>query len=209
MNRLWVPLLFFSSLYLANIACAKDLGTVEKTYPIKEQDFSEYVKQTIAEKKKNGELAAFNKKFKKEALSQAKRPNPVEGLSPATENSTHYYDPTIVMADDIFDAEGNLIHSKGKRINPLDYVEFSKPILFFDADNEQQREWVVSKYHLAPNKPRLVLVKGSPVDMGKMFKVRVYFDQRGYMVNKFQIKHTPALVSRERDLLRIDEIALQ
>jgi len=51
-----------------------------------------------------------------------------------------------------------------------------------------------------------ILTGGSYLDLMRRWKRPVYYDQQGQLVEKFGIRHVPALVSQEGKRLRIDEI---
>jgi conjugal transfer pilus assembly protein TraW len=50
-----------------------------------------------------------------------------------------------------------------------------------------------------------VLVAGSPIELSRVLKHRVYFDQQGLYVRQFGIRTVPASVRQEGHVLRIDE----
>ena len=53
---------------------------------------------------------------------------------------------------------------------------------------------------------RLILVKGSPVELMQREKTPVFFDQLGLLTDKFRLAQTPAIIVREGDRLRISEV---
>ena len=58
-------------------------------------------------------------------------------------------------------------------------------------------------------KSRIIMVKGSPFDLMKAKQRRFYFDQKGTLTAKFDIRHTPASVRQEGTMLRVQEIVLK
>ena len=55
-------------------------------------------------------------------------------------------------------------------------------------------------------KVKLILTGGSYLDLMRLWRRPVYYDQHGQLVEKLGIRHVPALVSQEGKRLRIDEI---
>ncbi len=66
-------------------------------------------------------------------------------LSSCKEDTTREIDLTIILEHDIKDASGNIIHSKGKVINPLNYRNMRLDFLFLDVDNLEQVEIFLQK----------------------------------------------------------------
>ena len=69
------------------------------------------------------------------------RPQPVVGITKATENRVFYYDPSIIVPLDLKDHTGRIFHKAGTKINPLSYRSLSKFIIFVDGDDEAQIKW--------------------------------------------------------------------
>lgn len=185
---------------------AKELGVIGKVYPIKEKDMLEVIQERLQEKKASGELDRINDELLKQARHKTMRPPPVEGITKTTEPSTHYYDPTMVLKKDIFDAENHLIYAKGTTINPLDIKGLTRNILFFDGDDKEQVSWAKKLTGYYEGRVKLILVKGPISDLMKQLNMQLFFDQKGVLVKRFRIEHVPAIVSQENRLLRIDEV---
>ena len=80
----------------------------------------------------------------------------------------------------------------------------SHNLLFFDGDDEDQKNFAKKKLQQGPLK--LILTKGAPLALLEELKIPVYFDQQGVLTKKLGIKHVPTLVSQEELRLRIEEI---
>ncbi len=55
---------------------------------------------------------------------------------------------------------------------------------------------------------KLILVNGAPLEAMSTHKRRFYFDQTGFLSNKFGIAHTPAVVEQAGKVMRITEFAV-
>jgi conjugal transfer pilus assembly protein TraW len=196
-------ILFFS---VVQFTSASDLGLYGETYPIKEEDAIDAMKNEAKRLGDEGVWEKLNLRLKQRVKNYVARPDPVKGLTPATQSRTFYYDPSVTLETDIYDAEGNRLYRKGDTANPLHYVNLSRALVFFNADNRQEMNWALEMYSQEKIKPKMIMVAGEVEKTYKLVGGRVFFDQHGKLVNKFGILHTPAIVTQEGDLLRIDEI---
>lgn len=177
---------------------AKDLGTFGQIFPIEEQDMLELMQDKL---KALGQekLQIHQEKIKDKIVAQIKRPRAVSGITKATENNTRMFDPSFTVEEDIMDHLGNLIHAKGKIINPLDYVPFNEEWILIDGDDEEQRI-------LAHNYKMVILVNGAPgmQENGQFY----YFDQFGEISKKLSITKVPSIIRQKDKVIEIEEIAL-
>ena len=190
----------------ANNVMAKDLGAIGPVYPIKEKHMLDEIQDKLKVMEENGELDKLNKKRAKITKEKFLRPNPVKGLTKTTERRTFYYDPTYVLQQDIHDGEGQLIFKKGTTVNPLDMVNLTRYLIFFDGDDKEQIEWAMAVEKYYNGRVKMILTNGPVAQLSKDLEKPVFFDQQGMLVAKFGIKHVPAIVSQEEKLLRIDEV---
>ena len=112
------------------------------------------------------------------------------------------------MLYDLKDHEGRVVHQKGTKVNPLETHSWRCPFLFVDGDDSEQVAWAITQHQLAAanHKPKIVLVKGAPLDLGRKLNLPIYFDQSGVLVNKLGITQIPARVSKQEKTLVIEEI---
>lgn len=209
---------------LLNSAQAKNFGVHGTIYPIEEQDPIALIQQKLKEMEEKGELEQHNKELQKRTKEVIERPKPAQGITKTKKSRIFYFDPTHKVKEDIRDHIGQIIYQKGTRINPLETVSFSYSLLFIDGDDEQQKNWAKEQTQKACNNgfdrkdplnscpggntPKIILVKGAPLSLAEEWNMPVYFDQAGNLTKKLGIKHTPALVTQEKKLLRIEEIHL-
>ncbi|MFK0666688.1 type-F conjugative transfer system protein TraW [Aeromonas salmonicida] len=189
---------------------AADLGTWGDLYPITEQDMLTTIHERLGAMQESGELAKEQEAFKERVIKNSLRPSPVKGLRLATEDSTHFVDPSFVVSQDIADHKGRVFAHKGDRINPLDSVPFVQTLYFIDADDPRQVEWM-QQQHPTTLIYKVILVNGDIRKSTNQLNTRIYFDQQGVLSQKFALTAVPAKVSAASGgkLLQIDTYTLE
>ena len=188
-------------------ADARDYGQHGTIFPVIETDLLSSIKARLETMAANGIMERINRDLKNRTVARVNRPQPVEGLVAATTPRTWLFDPSITVADDIRDAQGQILVAAGTRVNPLDTVPLRQPLLFYNGDDADERRWAMSERQKGSAK--LILVKGAPLAVMKAEQTRVYFDQGGLLVRRFGIRATPARVIQLARLLQVSEIALK
>lgn len=205
-------LLFCNTAILCSGFCvqARDLGTHGVIYPIEEKDPILLIQQKLRVMEESGELERHNLELQKMTRTSAERPKPVEGISRAAKDRVFYYDPTYEVRKDLYDHQWRKFAKKGERINPLETVSLSQNLIFFDGDDQEQLAW--AKAHLSQSKdaklPKLILIKGAPLQLAEELGIPIYFDQGGILTKKLGINGVPAVISQERLQLKVEEIHL-
>jgi conjugal transfer pilus assembly protein TraW len=213
MFKILVSLLVVSFVYMN--ANTKDLGKYGATFQVKEQDVIEYIENKLKALEASGELLETQQQAIKKTKSKLKNPDPVAGIIDTENEREYYYDPTYVLKEDLKDHEDNVIHKKGYTVNPLSKVSFGPDMLFINGEDERQVDWAKS-YSREPfvnhskgtskTTAKIVLVRGSPIDLEEKLGIRIYFDQLGSITKKLGIKQVPAVVSGEGMRLKIQEL---
>ncbi|EFI5800644.1 TPA: type-F conjugative transfer system protein TraW [Escherichia coli] len=196
-------------LVLPGMVQAKNLGTWGEMYPIAEQDMLTTIQTRLKAMEASGELAREQEAFRQRVIENTLRPRPVEGLTLAQENTTHYIDPSFTVSEELKDHRGQIFARKGQVINPLDTVPFTETLYFIDGDNPQQLAWM--KQQKPPTlQYRVILVNGDIRETTRALDTRIYFDQDGTLSRKFKLKTIPARVTlaEDRRRLRVDSFAL-
>lgn len=208
--------LIFFALFVSLAAIAEDKDDViGNIYPIQEVSLIDTIINKLTNMEKSGELAKKQEEMKEIAIDRIENPRGVD-LPRAFEDKTHYFDPSITVTKDIYLPDGRLLHAAGTKVNPLTIKTFTKRIIFIDATDEDQLFWAKQKYQQSGWRDKVILVKGSYMDVMKKWNKRVYFDQiagmdgghRETLVDKFGIKALPSIVYQQGDKLRIDEVKL-
>jgi conjugal transfer pilus assembly protein TraW len=211
MSRIVQLLLFLATLAALAAAArtwAEDLGTVGPTYAIEETHLLNAIERQLREKEKSGELAHLEEAAKQRIIDSIEHPKPLAGIRRTERARSFYFDPSIVVRENITDAKGNIIVPAGTRVNPLEIVSLSKHLLFFDGTDERQVERARQLIAHYQGKLKPILVAGSYLALMQRWQLPVYFDQQAALTRKLGITQVPALVSQEGTQLRIDELAL-
>lgn len=198
---MWCVLFLFGS----EIVVAKDLGIVGRTYSILETDLVEFITGKLKTMESKGELSNLEESFKKRSQEQIERPSPVLGIAKTTKERSYILDSSIVASQNIYDHQGSLIHLKGTRINPLDQVSLSKPVLVIDGDDDEQVKWALQQ-EKEIGESKIVLIKGPVISLRQSLKKNVFFDQQGVLCKRFKIKHVPARIQQKGNTLLIEEM---
>ncbi|WP_184090861.1 type-F conjugative transfer system protein TraW [Sphingomonas xinjiangensis] len=186
---------------------ARDHGTVAQTFPIIEPDLLATIETRLKGMESRGEIDRMNALFAKRAEAKIRRPTPVSGISPATDERVWNYDPTITIDKDVRDQKGNVIARAGQSVNPLDFVTMRQALVFVDGDSDAQMAWATK--HYGDLKAKIILVKGSPIEEMTARQRRFYFDQEGRLTGKFGIRHTPAVAEQAGRVVRVSEVVLK
>ena len=191
----------------SSVLLARDLGVVGPVYPIAEQDMLQTIEQRLTALEESGELARIEDDAKARYQAYVERPEGVH-LPRATHNRTYSVDPSLTVPYDIKDHEGRIIHPAGTTVNPLDYMTLSKQLLFFDGDDHGQVEWARAMVDGDPVHIKPILTNGPVLALMKEWQRRLYFDQRGRLVEQFGIQAVPVTLSQDGIRLRIVEHGL-
>jgi conjugal transfer pilus assembly protein TraW len=185
---------------------AEEMGTIGPTYAIEEPHLLGAIEQQLRAKEKSGELARFEDEAKRRIIEAIEHPRALPGITGAQTARSFYFDPSMVVRENITDAKGNILVPAGTRQNPLEIVSLSKHLLFFDGTDARQVEWARQLIARDEGKVKPILVAGSYLALMARWQLPVYFDQQGALTRKLGITHVPALVSQEGLQLRIDEL---
>src|SRR5262245_36868441 len=103
-----IALLFFLLIFPIMVK-AKDLGVFGQTYPILEDDFLKLIELRYKEMKENGEWSEKQKNWQSQIINYAERPKAVAGISTTKKPRAFFIDPSIVISQDIFGVNGEVI----------------------------------------------------------------------------------------------------
>ena len=202
-------LVALASAGIGSSAAAKDLGVQGALFPISETDIMAFLAARLQAAKDSGKADQLNRAFAARAKQSLMRPPPVEGLTTTRTPRTWLFDPTYVVPQDIADQNGRVFAHAGQVINPLAAMpDFDRVYVFIDGDDPRQVALGMAQLRkTGAVRTRVILVKGSPVELMRTEKTPLYFDQAGLMSTRFGLHQVPALVSREGEKLRISEVA--
>jgi conjugal transfer pilus assembly protein TraW len=182
---------------------AADLGIRGEVFPVAEKSLLELIHERLKSMTQAKELDAIEQQWALKIAHEVRRPEPMT-LPLASVFHQEIYDPSVVLTQDILDANGKLLFAKGKVINPLQQLPWYQPHwMFLDADHPQELTYAKTVMMDQPDL-RVILIKGDVVHAGRALGRAVYFDQGGYLVQKFHLKERPALIHRQGNVLQID-----
>lgn len=189
-------------------ASATDLGKLGPTYPVAEQSLLAMIDERLRARADSGELQRLMDRAVAGARASITTPAPVAGLAACTKARSYYFDPSMVLAENVFDGAGHLLFAAGTRQNPLDVVSLSRALLFFDGRDPRQRKTAQRMLRERGQHLKLILTGGSYMDLMRQWGMPVFYDQQGLLTRRLGIRQVPALVSQEGRRLRIDEMEI-
>ena len=79
-------------------------------------------------------------------------------------------------------------------------------MIFINGQNQHQLEW--AKEYSNESGAKVILVRGSPLELEEGFDRAIYFDQAGKLTSKLGITQVPAIVVQEGMKLKIKEFKI-
>ena len=189
---------------------AKDFGTLGEIFPIREKNLLQLIQSKLKAIEDSGQMARHQKEIVQRTEKRIRRPDPVAGIHKTVTPREFLYDPSLTVPYDLKDHRGQLIHAQGTKVNPLETHQLRSPLIFVDGDDTEQLAWAIGEFKAASelNKPKIILVKGAPLDLSNEWDLPIYFDQGGAIVAKLGIAQVPAKVSQKENLLLVQELDL-
>lgn len=195
------------ALIVAAQASARDYGQQGTVWPVIEPDLLQQIHARLQHLEATGQTARLNEELKRRTIARVNRPEPVAGITSASETRVWRFDPTITVERDIANDKGRVIIAAGTRVNPLDTVPLRQALVFLDGDDPAQLAWAAQRYGAA--RAKLILVRGAPLELMKARQRRFYFDQGGNLVKHFGIRAVPATVEQQGRVLVITEAPIK
>lgn len=187
-------------------AIAKDLGLIGPSYPIIERDLIEVIHGRIQKKIEAGELDALHEGLIEDSKNYAARP-PGTALPRAEVYRAVEINPVYTLEQDIIDADGKVLFKAGTQVNPLTLKPLTKMLCFIDGDDLQQVTWLVT-HCAADSRNKLILVNGDFLAITQQLDRRLYFDQQGFLVDRFTIQSLPAVIRQSGEVLYLEEFPI-
>lgn len=183
---------------------AREYGQQGAVFAVLEPDLLSMIEAKLARLDQSGAIAQMNEAFARRSAEKVRRPEPVPGLGLAVRPRSWSFDPAITIDHDVSDLKGNLIARAGQRVNPLDFIAVRQALVFIDGDVPEQVDWVLA--HYTERNAKLIMVKGAPLEAMTRYQRRFYFDQGGYLTQRFGIHAVPAVVEQQGRVMRVTEI---
>jgi conjugal transfer pilus assembly protein TraW len=194
-----------TSLLTASLSALAQQKPIAPTYPILEPNMIQELMKHLERMQADGSLGKLLDEGNRRAENSIRNPAPVAGIKAAFRARTFYYDPTMVVNQDIVAPDGTIIARKGQTANPLEQVAWPSTWIFADWRDPAQVREVTAQVAARKESVRVILVGGSYAAAAKALDRQVFFDQQGLLTRKFGIEHTPATVRQDGLRLRIDE----
>lgn len=184
---------------------AKDLGRIGPTFPIGELDMLVWIENRLKGFEASGKLDDMKQEFTEQVKRSIETPAAIN-LPTTLKPSVFYVDPSLTIPQDLVDPKTGQVFAKaGTRVNPFDiktwpngsklpHFEYSKSLVFLDANDIKQLAWAQKINTTKPIK--WILTGGSPNKVAKLLNTRIYFDQQGLLTEQLHIKHVPSLVEQ-------------
>lgn len=197
---------FATSAVLLGFFCspvfAKDLGVHGRTFSIVEPDLIEYIQAKLKIMDEEGIISGQQKLLEERARSRVLHPKAVSNITRTHTPRSFTYNPSIVVSQDYTDHKGQVFAKKGTIINPFKLASWHQDLLFIDGEDEDQVALAIG------SSSKIILVSGAPIALMEKLKVPVYFDQGGFIVKKLGITQVPARVSKQDEVLLIEEFKI-
>jgi len=190
------------------VALARDLGAWGPLYGISEPDLLQEMLAVMRSKQANGELQRLQEEARRGAIARVETPPVVPGLRRTVKARTYLFDPSVRFDEPVVDDQGRIVIPAGTVGNPLQTVRLTRELLLFDGRDPDQVK--LAKARLDELGPRLkpILVAGQPLALTRQWRVQVFFDQDGLLVQRFGIRQVPARITQDGLQLKIEELAL-
>lgn len=199
----------FLLLIISTNVSAKELGVIGNVWKIKERNLIEVMKERLSQKFNNQTEEEIQKELQQQVEEKALRPDPVVGIIKAKETRVRYFDPSFILTKDISDNNGVVFARKGQVINPFDITNFTQTLIFIDADDMEQINWV-KNFQPKTLRSKIILVNGNIRDTEILLDKQIFFDQMGELTERFDIRKVPTIIEQanEEKKLKITEVGL-
>lgn len=204
--RMCAALLALCCSHVVFLASAKDLGVRGEIFPVAEPDLFTQIAAKFAAMDEAGDVDRINQMLRERSMASMERPPAVPGISKTITSRAFHYDPTVTLVEDITTPDGQVIAQVGEQFNPLDYTPMRQRLIFFDGDDAEQVDWARSETDVRDVQVSAILVSGPVLDLTRTWGFQVFFDQGGKLTGTFGITQVPARVSRDGDLLLVEEV---
>ncbi len=194
----------FMMLLISNPSHASDFGKSGQTWEIKEEAFEKMIMRRLSKRNLAEDHKIVEEKVKKKVMNPAR----VNGILETIKANSYLYDPTYIVPENITDDKGNILYTKGTRVNYLEHENLDKQLVFLDGESQKQLKWFKRWIEEGKIKEHdtVILIGGSPIYLEEKFRRIFYFDQFGEITTKLKIQHVPAVVFQEGKALRIEEV---
>jgi len=194
-----LPILIFGA--------ATKIYTTGETFEFAENDMLEDIQKTIEEKRPELEKKLTElKEGSKEKITNFK-PKDMIAMTPAIKDNIFYPDMRYTNPENIYDNDGKVIYPKGFTFNPLDFQIMHTQIIVIDGSSKDEIQWLQNNGYTDNMRYKILLSDGNYQEVSKKLKQPVFYCIPK-ITQKFQLKHTPSIITQVGNTLKVKEICI-
>ena len=178
-------------------ASAKEVGFTGRTFEIAERDALEEIEEKVR--------AVDWQKHIKQIRPEEYRPNNLVDVPRTRQSKKRLVDMTYTLETDIVNDKGELLYPKGYRINPADYVLFSKTLVIINGEDQDQVKWFERSGLRNRLDVSLFLSAGDSMAISRRVKRPTYY-ATSPLIGRFQIQTVPSVIRAKEKLMEIEEV---
>lgn len=178
-----------------------------KTYDFAEKNAIDDIQDHITKNKNKIESNITRIADEQKSKIKEYRPKQKE-LTPAKKNNTYYPNMTYTLKEDILDANGKAIYKKGFKFNPADYIKLNQELIVVNIEIPEQKQWLIDNEYLNNIKYMILLDKGNAFDLAEEYQRPIYYITEE-IAERFNINHTPTIVTQIKNQIKVSEICLK
>ena len=174
----------------------EDYGRVGHTYEIAEEDLLKLIasKQPMIEAKLRQRIETLQDRM----FILDKHDG---HYSKAVKDRVYYVDPSLVLADNVYDHEGKVLYQKGSVFNPTDYVRLGRYIIIDGKDAKQVKMALEGDFR------KVMIISGDLAKLSTTHRKRFWFAP-GDVLKRLEIRRVPAIIEQEGRMIRVTEKAI-
>ena len=182
-------------------ASIKHLGVPGKTYTIVETDALQEIESKAASIDWQKAIQS-NKNLEK---LKSFKPKDIPKLPRAIHDRTFLVDMTYTLEFDIPNGKGGILYPAGYSFNPLDYLDYPRTLVVFDAADPEQIEWLEASAFARDINTRLLITDGTYLETQTRLNRHVYFAMPT-IIKRFQLQAVPSVVRQKENKMEVTEI---
>ena len=182
-------------------ASTKHLGVLGKTYAITETDALQEIESKAASIDWQKAIQS-NKNLEK---LKSFKPKDIPKLPRAIHDRTFLVDMTYTLEFDIPNGKGGILYPAGYSFNPLDYLDYPRTLVVFDAADPEQIEWLEVSAFARDINTRLLITDGTYLETRTRLSRHVYFAMPT-IIKRFQLQAVPSVIRQKGNKMEVTEI---
>ena len=193
---------------MSHTARAKDLGVQGAVFPIEETSLLEVIQKRLLDWQKTGALHQKLNALKKGIEDNLRHLPHIKHVTPATQARVRFFNPSVKVTRFLTDERGNVLAMPGDVVNPFDSVTLSSPLVFINADRQEEWQWLENDKQGLKDTALIILIGGDAINAMERLGRRVYYDNHGLLSERLSLTHTPTVVTQEGYELRLEEVKI-